>query len=194
VESFWEKDLPMHDARFTAYPYFDNLSGNYTYDKTVDNPVKLVLSTNIFAENKYLYGNNFSIQFKFLSRADLSAGYTSFSKHDYAMPIYDVMFHYHRIRMPKLDIWYGLGAMHLGGAVEETGLSVDFGGEWFVKKPISVQAQWQYGFFDYDYNIHKNMFVIKYHLQQFNVQFGAVNYKLGENKINTLSLGLNMYL
>jgi len=194
IETYWEKDLPMHDARFTTYPYFDNKSGNYTYDEAIENPVKLVLSENIFAENKYLYGQQFNVQFKFLSRMDLFAGYTSFNNDKNTMPIYDVMLHYHRIRTPKLDIWYGLGAMHIAGTIEETGLSADFGGEWFVKKPISMMAQWQYGFFDYGYHVRRNTFAVKYHMQQYNIQFGVINYKMGNEYINTLSLGLNMYL
>ncbi len=193
-ETFWEKDLPMHDAQFTKYPYFDNRSGNYTYDERADNPFKLVLKGSLFAENNHLYGNNFEAKIKLLSRIDFSAGYSSFSESENTIPFYDMMFHYHRIRTPKLDIWYGFGAMRLGGNIEESGLSLDFGAEWFVKKPISVSAKWQYGFFDNSLTVRKNEFLLKYYLKQFNINFGAVNYKFDTNKINTLSIGAQIYL
>jgi hypothetical protein len=193
-ETFWEKDLPMHDAHFTQYPYFDNHSGNYTYENRKDYvPFKLVLSGNMFAENNKLYGNYFEAKMKFLDRVDLTSSFSSITEANSAMTIYDAMFHFHRIRMPKLDIWYGLGVMHLGKDIEQTAFSLDFGGEWFVKKPISVSAQWQYGYFD-NFYVRKNTFLAKYHIQNFSISFGAVNYKFDDTSINTLNLGLNVYL
>jgi hypothetical protein len=83
--------------------------------------------------------------------------------------------------------------MHLGNKIEQSAFSLDFGGEWFVKKPISVSAQWQYGYFD-NFYVRKNMFLAKYHIQNFSISFGAVNYKFYDTSINTLNLGLNVYL
>ena len=198
-ETSWENELPMHSAQFTRYPYFDNESGNYTYDTNAEYfPFKVVLSGGMHAENKHLYGHDFGLQLKLFDRADISLRYNSLIEKQNIrtnqIDIYNIMVHYHRLRMPKFDLWYGLGATHLGGIVEETGFSLDFGAEWFIKKPISLFAQWKHSWFDNNLSTSQTIYSVRYYIQQFNIEFGMKKYRFFSTRIKTLSLGVNIFL
>ncbi len=53
---------------------------------------------------------------------------------------------FNRIRHHKFHLWWGLGAMHMAGAADETALGVNAGFTWYVKKPISIYADMQMAF------------------------------------------------
>ena len=55
----------------------------------------------------------------------------------------NVFAQFNRIRHHKFHLWWGLGAMHMGGAADEAALGINTGFTWYVKKPISIYADMQ---------------------------------------------------
>jgi len=193
IESFLEKDTPMHDASLTPYPYFSENEGNYTYDgESVPFRVEAV-STLMFDNRQHLTGS-FSAKLRFAKRLDIRAGYIHLlpDKHTLEVSQTDFVLDYHRIRTRRLDFWYGLGVVFSKYTEDNTGLVLNLGSELFLGRKLSAEALIKWDFYEQGTHRHTN-FQLNYFLGHWRLHAGIHNYKYLFSRSSALQLGLKYY-
>ncbi|MFY9242295.1 MAG: hypothetical protein WAO74_04635 [Polaribacter sp.] len=195
-ESPWEFKGNMHSAEIAHFPYELPHQGNFIYTDSINyNITRFDIYNRFLIENSSLYGNNFGFDFLFFKRFSFNADYVTFSenmdgkKDNFNM--YSALLKYHRIRTQKLDAWFGLGATHVASGVNETGFTFGFGGEWFIKKPISLLLSHRTTAINNE-RIKNTKLLLKYHINNYRISSGYEYYRLGVSKINTFSLGVEV--
>lgn len=196
IESKLEYNGRMHDAEIAAYPYKKPTHGNFIYTDSINYSLaRLDVSGNFVIENKNLYGSNLNLDFRFFKRMGLEVDYLQlFEKVNNnvdSFSLYSAMLNYHRIRTQKIDVWFGVGAMHVGDNVNKTGFSFGVGGEWFVTKPISVLTSYKTSKIN-NRTVSKSKILMKYYINKYNISSGYEHFTLGVSKINTFSIGVGM--
>ncbi|PQJ80178.1 hypothetical protein BTO18_13780 [Polaribacter porphyrae] len=196
IESPFEYDSSMHSAEIANYPYETKDYGNFIYtDSTNYKIIRLDIYNRFLLENKDLFGNNLGLDFRFLKRFSLNADFTSFSENVSGkrdnFTMYSAILKYHRIRTQRFDAWFGLGATHVANSVNETGFTFGVGGEWFIKKPISLLFSHQTTSINAE-RVNNTKLLLKYHIKHYRISTGYEHYRLGVSKINTFSLGIEV--
>ena len=194
VESFFEKDTPMHDAGLTPYPYFYNREGNYTYDKDAV-PFRLEVNSSYHLAPKQKYFWNADANLRLLKRFSIQLAYVKLPQTtgstEYLSQT-DISFSYHRIRTRRFDLWYGLGAMFSDNPSNHNGVSYHIGAELFLPEHLSVEGQAHWAYFDpviiKNYQVQVNYFISHWRLTA-----GLKNYRYPDNRINSIGLGLKYY-
>ncbi|PQJ76750.1 hypothetical protein [Polaribacter glomeratus] len=194
IESPFELDGRMHDAEIANYPYKNSSYGNFIYtDSTNYKIARFDVTTNFVIENSNLYGNNFGADFRFLKRFGLEFDYlyliekSSINRDQFSL--YSALINYHRIRTQKLDVWFGLGMMHVGSGVNKTGFGVGLGAEWFVAKPISVKVSHKFTNIN-NQEVNNTKLLLKYYLKNYHVSSGYEHFKIGVSNIDAFSIGV----
>ena len=193
IETIFEKESKMHRAAISKYPYIENKIGNYSYDDSLSVSYRFSVIDSWLRESTSLYGNNLNLQFRFAKRLDANLSYselkekTNFTTDNFSL--FSAMLNYHRIRTQKLDLWYGLGIMHVANNVNKTGFAYGIGAEWFFKKPISLFASINSTVINQE-NLTKSKVLLKYYHK--NTQFvgGYQKFKITTIGVDTFSLGL----
>lgn len=193
IESPPEMNTKMHDAEISEYPFRIAKSGNYLYtDSTNFKLTRFDISNNFIVENKNLYGNDLNIDFRFLKRMGIEVNYLQLFEKvggvNDKLSIYTAMVNYHRIRTQRIDFWFGLGAMYVGNTVKKGGFLYGIGGEWFIKKPISLLVSFK-GSSINQQSVNKTKILLKYHLKKYHISSGYQNFTIGVTRINAFSLG-----
>lgn len=198
VESPFELDGRMHDAELANYPYEHPFHGDYIYTNNTNYKiVRFDITNNFVIENSNLYGNNFGVDFRFLRRFGLQFDYLSLTekvnarKDDFSL--YAALINYHRIRTQKLDVWFGLGAMHVGNDVDKTGFGIGLGTEWFVAKPISLEVSHKWTNIN-NREVNNTKLLMKYHVKKYQISSGYERFKIGVSKIDAFSVGVGVSL
>jgi opacity protein-like surface antigen len=194
IESPFELDGRMHDAEIANYPYKNPFYGNFIYtDSTNYKTARFDVTTNFVIENSNLYGYNFGANFRFLKRFGLEFDYLHLTEkintNRDQLSLYSVLINYHRIRTQKLDVWFGLGVMHVGSDVNKTGFGVGVGAEWFVTKPISVKVSHKFTNIN-SQEVNNTKLLLKYFLKNYHISSGYEHFKIGVSKIDTFSIGV----
>jgi opacity protein-like surface antigen len=194
IESPFEFNGRMHDAEIANYPYEKTFHGNFIYTDSINYKIARLDITNSFViENSNLYGNNFGIDFRFLKRFGLEFDYLYLREKSNTnrdqFSLYSALINYHRIRTQKLDVWFGLGMMHVGSDVNKTGFGVGIGAEWFVVKPISAKVSHKFTNIN-NQEVNNTKLLLKYHLKNYHISSGYEHFKIGVAKINAFSIGV----
>lgn len=193
-ESPWEMKGKMHDAEIAYYPYKQANYGNFVYtDSTNYTLARLDVYNHFLIESNTLYGNDFGVDFKFLKRFGLDVNYTTFlerlpNKND-SFHMFSALLKYHRIRTQRFNAWFGIGFRSIFNTVNKTRFLWGFGGELFVKKPISIMASHKWATIN-STSVRNTKLFLKYHLKNYRIASGYANYKLGVSEIKAFSLGI----
>ena len=196
IESNYEKNTKMHNAKISHYPYKDLSNiGNYTYtDSTNYALARLDISNNFILESKNLFGNDLVINYKY-NRFDFAVNYSELlekvENKTTNFSLISAMVNYHRIRSQKLDIWFGLGISHVANNVNKSGFTFGVGGEWFVKKPLSLLVSSKFSSINSE-SINSTKILLKYHIKKYYISSGYQNYNLANSTINAYSLGFGI--
>lgn len=193
IETIFEKESKMHRASIAKYSYINKHTGNFTYNDSLSVKSNLLLTNSFLRESKSLYGNNFNAKFRFAKRMDAEFGYLELTEKlqntkDH-FSLFSLMVNYHRIRTQRLDIWYGIGAMHVANNVNKTGFAFGGGAEWFIKRPISIYTCIKSANINQE-NVTKSKILLKYYQQRTQFFTGYQNFNLANVNINSVSLGL----
>ncbi|MCD6543427.1 MAG: hypothetical protein J7K34_02855 [Flavobacteriaceae bacterium] len=193
IESPPEMNTKMHGAEISEYPFKIAKSGNYLYtDSTNYKLARFDISNNFIIENKNLYGNDLNIDFRFLKRMGIEVDYLQLFEKvggiTDKLSIFSAMVNYHRVRTQRVDFWFGLGAMYVGNTVKKVGFSYGIGGEWFIKKPISLMVSYK-GSSINQQAVNKTKILLKYHLKNYHISSGYQHFTIGVTSINAFSLG-----
>ena len=197
VETVFEKETKMHNAKISTHPYIFNKIGNYTYSDSINTVKTRFEITNSFViENKNLFGNNFNTKLRFAKRFDIELGYLQLFENNNnkidGFTLFSFMANYHRIRTQKIDLWYGIGASYVANNVDKFGFSYGVGTELFIIRPMSIVASYK-GSIINDESINKFKILLNYHLKNYKIYSGYQRYILGPSKINTFSIGLGIF-
>lgn len=193
VESFLEKDSPMHNASITPYPYFNENEGNYTYDKA-SVPFRLEINTSGHLAPKEIYFGNVNVNLRFLKRASLQVDYVKLPgalNGDYLSQT-DISFSYHRIRTKQFDLWYGLGGLISENPTKHPAFSYHIGSELFIRHQLSVEAQGHWAYFN-PVTINNYQVQLNYFLSHWRFNAGIKNYRYPDNRINSIGFGVKYY-
>ena len=191
-ETIFEKETKMHRASISKYPYIENKIGNYSYNDSLSVAYRFSVTDSWLRESTSLSGNNANLQFRFAKRLDINLGYmelkekTNFTTDNFSL--FSAMLNYHRIRTQKLDLWYGLGVMHVANNVNKTGFAYGIGAEWFIVKPISLFTSTKSSIINGE-TISKNKLLLKYYQKKWQFYAGYQNFKLTTVSVNSLSIG-----
>jgi hypothetical protein len=194
IETPFEFNGRMHDAEIAHFPYEKSAHGNFIYTDSINyNSTRFDFTNNFVMENSNLHGNNFGVDFRFLKRFSVDFGYLYLTertrlKRDY-FSLYSALLKYHRIRKQNFDAWFGLGVMHVGYDVNKTGFGVGFGGELFVKKPISLLLSHKWTNINNE-EVHNTKVLLKYHIKKYHISSGYEHFKIGASKIDAFSVGI----
>ncbi len=195
IETSFERDTPMHDAQLSPYPYFTSKDGNYNYEGEYV-PVRLELQTSLLLDKNKQFTGSLSGKFRFLQRLDVSASYTKLRQHQldnsYFLNQTELLLNYHRIRTRPFDFWYGLGVIFTDSPTNSSGFLWGLGAELFLKKPISIEANIKWSYFDTT-TLRKTHFSLNYFIDHWRLQGGLEYYKFLDQRINTFRLGLRYY-
>ena len=193
IETIFEKESKMHRAAISKYPYIENKIGNYSYTDNLSVLYRFSVTDSWLRESTSLYGNNANLQFRFAKRLDVNLGYlelnekTNFTTDNFSL--FSAMLNYHRIRTQKIDLWYGLGVMHVANNVNKTGFAYGIGAEWFFKKPISLYASINSTVINQE-NLTKSNVLLKYYHKKTQFIGGYQKFKVTTIDVDTFSLGL----
>jgi hypothetical protein len=195
IESIFERDSEMHFANISEYPYKNDDIGSFTYNPDDFSLSRFNLSNSLVMENKHLYGNDFGIKLNFFKRMDIEADYLQLIEKVNGtadnFSLFSAILNYHRIRTQKFDLWFGVGVMHVGNEVNESGFAYNIGAEWFIKKPISILVNHK-GTNINDEEVSKTKLLLKYHIKNYNIISGYQHYTLGSTDINAFSIGFGL--
>jgi len=193
IESFLEKNTPMHDAGLSPHPYFYRREGNYTYDKK-SVPFRLEANTSFhLAPAKKQFGF-VAANLRFLKRFSAQISYVKLPGDtglNYVSQT-DISFSYHRIRTRRFDLWYGLGAMFSENPSNHNGLSYHIGAELFLPERLSIEGQAHWAYFD-PVTIKNYQVQLNYFLYHWRFSAGIKNYRFPDNRINSIGFGLKYY-
>ena len=195
IESFLEKDTPMHDAELTPYPFFNPDEGDYTYDKEsvgfrVEGYVNAIANLH----------NNFTGEvggkLRFFKRASLDLSYVSLPEMPELTGDFQsqtrIMINYYRIRTRKFELWYGLGALFSENKQYNPAASFNIGAELFLPTKISLSGQGDWAYFKQ--GVVKNYKLqINYQLSHWRFYGGLKNYRIISYHLNTLYTGIKYY-
>ncbi len=191
-ETIFEKETKMHRAGISKYPYIENKIGNYSYVDSLSVAYRFSVTDSWLRESTSLSGNIANLQLRFAKRLDINLGYLELiEKNNFTtdnFSLFSAMLNYHRIRTQKIDLWYGLGVIHVANNINKTGFAYGIGAEWFVVKPISLFASTKSSIINRE-TISKNRILLKYYQKKWQFYSGYKNFKLTTVFVNTLSIG-----
>lgn len=193
-ETPFERNGRMHDAEIANYPYKQASYGNFIYTNTTNyNTTRFDVYNHFLVDSKQLYGNDFGVNFRFLKRFAFNMNTVHFiekvNNQTAYFSTYSALLKYYRIRTQRLDAWFGLGATHITTGVNKTGFTFGVGGEWFIKKPISLAASYKTTRVNKN-SVNNAKVLLKYHLKNYRIATGYVYYNLANTKINAISIGV----
>jgi len=195
IESFLEKDTPMHDAELTPYPFFNPGEGDYTYDKEHTSFRVEAFGSMITDIHKNITGE-IGGRIRFLKRMSVDLSYTHLSgipelSGDFHSQT-RLMFNYYRIRTRQFELWYGLGALFSENKKYNPAVNFNVGAELFLPPKISVSGQGDWGYFEQ--GVVKNyQLQLNYHISRWRLYAGLKNYRITGYHLNTLQAGLKYY-
>ncbi|MEM9679869.1 MAG: hypothetical protein AAF901_06060 [Bacteroidota bacterium] len=195
VESPWEMDTDMHFANFTNYPYQNRGIGNFTYSNLGEDIKlsRLDIRNTFLLGSRNLFGSHFGAEFRFFQRMNLEVEHLQlfeFINGDTeTFSLTSILLNYHRIRTQNVDLYFGIGVMHVGSGVNETGLSYNIGAEWFIRKPLSLLVSHK-GTSINSQPVRKTKAVVKYHFKNYHASVGQEYFTLGDIQINPFSIGI----
>jgi len=195
IESFLEKDTPMHDAELTPYPFFNPEEGNYTYDKERVG-FRVESFGSFITDTHHNFDGEIGGKIRFLKRVSVDLSYTHLPEiHELAGDFQSqtrLMFNYYRIRTRRFELWYGLGALFSENKKYNPAVSFNVGAELFLPPKLSVSGQGDWGYFEQ--GIVKNyQLQLNYHLSRWRLFAGLKNYRIIGYHLNTLQAGLKYY-
>ncbi len=197
IETPMETEYKGSMASITKYPYFNSKKGNYSYEQGDNTSVfRTAIHNRFITENGKLHGNHFNIDTKFLNRIGLEVDYlqlweenTNFGNN--ALAIFTAMAKYQRVRTERFNAWWGLGAVYVGGEVEEFGFAYGLGAELFFAKPFSIETNF-YGSFINQESVNKFTALLNYHYQRYKFSGGYEHLKIGSVDFSTFSAGIGV--
>lgn len=193
IESPWERNANMSDAEIAHYPYEKPSHGNFIYTNSTNyNITRFDIYNRFLWESSNLYGNNFGVDFRFFKRFSANLDFVAFNENinntNDSFLLYSALLKYHRVRTQKIDAWFGLGATYVASDVNRTGFTFGLGTEWFIKKPISLLAEYRTTRINSE-PVNNGKLLLKYHIKNYRISAGYENYKLGISRINAFSIG-----
>ncbi len=190
IESFLEKDTPMHNAGITPYPYFYNNEGNYTYNrKPVPFRMEIHADGHLTPVKDYFGSTGFKL--RFLKRASIQIDYVKLPgslRNDYLSQT-DISFSYHRIRTRRFDLWYGLGTMFAENPTNHNALTYHIGSELFIRNHLSVEGQAHWAYFN-PVTIKNYQIQLNYFLSHWRFAVSLKKFRFPGNRINSAGLGI----
>lgn len=196
-ETSIEQEYRASNASFTKYPYYNNNKGNYAYDWGENTTLfKVEISDRYIVENGRLYGNHLKAKLFFAQRISVEGDYlqlwednTNFGNN--ALAMYQFLAKYHRVRTERFNAWWGLGATHVDGEVDETGFTYGLGAELFFAKPMSIESSFTQTLIN-DQTINQFEALLNYHLGRCQVSGGYEYLTLGNQNFSMLSVGVGL--
>ncbi len=162
-------------------------------------------------------GKNFSVNFSahyFYSEADLDGSgfrmklspnplftteifYTNLTetlttRNDH-LQMYSVFVNYNRFRLNRLALWWGVGLKGLRGDNTNTGFAFNSGGEWYLRKPLSVNFSYSGGFINGTY-LPEFFGALNLHINRAALFFGYQYWSAGATSIDGITAGLKVFL
>ena len=194
IESFLEKNTPMHRAGLTPYPFFHSKEGNYTYNN-LSVPFRIEVSSNLMLGHNFQKNGNIIGKIRFAKRLDLSATYNQLFKtglkNEYHSQTSFIL-NYHRIRTRQVDIWYGLGIMFSENKHQSSGVAYNLGAELFLPAHLNLQGQINWAYLEPEF-IKNYQIQLGYFLSHWRLQGGIKNFRLPYKQLNTIELGIKYY-
>lgn len=198
IESPFETQYRASNAYLNKFPYFNSKKGNYTYEWNEDTPIfRSLLSLKYISENSRIKGSHLNIDTHFLKRFGLEADYLQLWENNPHfgtdnLAIYTLLAKYHRVRTEKFNAYWGLGTSYIDGEVNQFGFTYGLGAEWFISKPISLEANFNQTLIN-EKNVNKFNALINYHLKQYKFNGGYEHLKIGNQNFSNISLGMGVF-
>ncbi|RMF54714.1 MAG: hypothetical protein D6748_16095, partial [Calditrichaeota bacterium] len=104
------------------------------------------------------------------------------------LQLYSFFLNYNRLRLERLDVWWGLGLKGMHGTIKKTGFAFDGGGEWFLAKPLSLNFEYSGGYLNSRY-IPEWYVTLNVHFSRFALVGGYQYWSAGNVVIDGLILG-----
>lgn len=197
IESPAEYEEKGSTASITKFPYFNSKKGNYAYDWGDDTTIFRTTITNRFiVENRKLYGNHFNVDLRFLKRIGAEVDYlqlweenTNFGKNSLAFVT--LLAKYHRIRTEKFNLYWALGASHIGGDIDLLGFTYGLGAELFFANPLSIETNFNQTLITTG-TINKLNALLNYHTGRYKFSVGYEHLNIGNIDLSTYSAGIGV--
>ena len=195
IESFLEKDTPMHDAALTPYPFFNPGEGDYTYDKERVGFRVEAFGNMVTDTHKNITGE-IGGRIRFFKRVSLDLSYTKLPEMPKLAGEFQsqtrLMFNYYRVRTRRFELWYGLGVLFSENKKYNPAVSFNVGAELFLPPKLSISGQGDWGYFEQ--GVVKNyQLQLNYYISRWRLFAGLKNYRIIGHHLNTIQAGLKYY-
>lgn len=184
----------METRYLYAYPYANGSHGEYAFpdEDALLKRSQLLLSNTFFASGKEFYGNDITLNFRFIPLLGIEANHLHFfeSTPNEDLGVSSLMLNYYRVREKYVTAFWGVGASYIGSGVDETGFTYQLGVEVFFNKPFSIDALWKQTLIN-DTSVDAFTLHANYYVRRFSFHGGYNHYQLGSVSINSLGLGVD---
>jgi hypothetical protein len=183
----------MQPRNFYPYPFADDNIGEYDHidNNPSGNRSKFVMS-NTMAFQSGTFSNDFRANYRFIPILGLEVNHLHFFnrlEEESELGISSAMLNYYRIRERSVTGYWGIGVTYVGNDVNTTGFSYNLGIDVFIAKPVSLGIFWKQSFIN-DSSINEFRALTRYHIRKAAIHGGFIQYKIGEEKFPSASIGL----
>ncbi|WP_046758447.1 hypothetical protein [Kordia jejudonensis] len=184
----------MESRYFYKYPYAEGSHGEYSFpeENVPSKRSQLIISNTFFASGKEFYGNNTSLNFRFLPLLGIEANHLHFFEQNpkEELSVNSIMINYYRVREQYVTAYWGVGITHVGSGVDDTGFAYQVGLDVYLKKPYSLGISWKQSLIN-DSTVDELKLLVRRHLKRVSIHGGYHHYKLGSVTINAAGVGLD---
>lgn len=139
IESFWETDGRMHNAKLQPYPFFGENKGEYDYERQKDNQFRVDLKFNYLNDFKSVKAIEFQPNLRIGNRLGIRLNYIHYWEDTEKLDAFYATLDYYRVRTPNFSMDWGIGMGFVANEVYRAGLLGRVGMQLNLR-PFSIEA------------------------------------------------------
>jgi hypothetical protein len=195
----FEGEPGPNEMYFARYPYAERDHGlylpidEYGYD---DRRMRTAVTAHFQSNEDALFGGFLQVKFspnRFLTldvnRLQL---FETLDDRTDQFAITNFNLQYNRIRMPRFHLWWGGGLMLLENDLMYGSPSVSAGFDWFIKRPVSLHADTQFGFPNGVF-ARQHQLRVQMHLNRYMIYAGYEGIRASDVKIPNWTMGTGVW-
>lgn len=185
--------LPLSEA-----PYYKGDIGNYREVVGEGKKHRIDFASSMLYHSPNLYGNQTHFKYHPGRLINLELDYLQLyeklpNNRFELLRNLSFMINYDRLRLPYVNISWGLGATQVGLGVDKWGPTFGAQTEIFFVKPLSLNLQYKGSVINFT-PLHDAAIELRYHKKRHFFNLGFNHFKFGNTSIPTAGLGYGIYL
>lgn len=193
----FDGELPANARDFNAFPYANAYDGLYLHPEDVGKRMNLQLVGHLQTNEDAVFGGYLQARFSpnraisiDVNRLQLFEALENGGTDQLSVTNFNLQFN--RVRHEQFHLWWGGGLMLLDRELMYGSPSLSAGFTWFVKKPLSVYADTQFGWPNGVF-ARQHQARVQMHLDRFMVYAGYQGTRTGDVRLPNWAIGTGVW-